>query len=117
MFETTKEQAEIYRWMFLATRLNGAADSGKYGYIDTAVILRHVEIGDVFEFLAKELGADVDYALAKLTDVDRHLLLQHWRTFAVAYEPAQFHVTRSGLSLLVAYVLSVVQRRHTAIPK
>ena len=56
MFETTKEQAEIYRWMFLATRLNGAADSGKYGYIDTAVILRHVEIGDVFEFLEATIG-------------------------------------------------------------
>ena len=67
MFETTKEQAEIYRWMFLATRLNGAADGGKYGYIDTAVILRHIAIGDVFEFLAKELGADVDCSRARET--------------------------------------------------
>ena len=46
----------------------------------------------------------MDYALDKLTDVDRHALLTDWRTFAVAYETTQFHVCRSGLALLVAYI-------------
>ena len=117
MFETIRERAEIYRWMFLATRLNGAAESGKYDHVDTAVILQHVEKGDVFEFLAQELGTDVDYALDKLTDVDRHSLLRQWRTFAVAYETQQFYVRRSGLALLVAYMLCQVQTRHAAIPE
>ena len=117
MFETTRQQAEIYRWMFLATRLNGAADSGKYDHVDTKVMLQHVEKGDVFEFLAQELGTDVDYALDRLTDVDRHTLLKHWRIFAGAYETQQFHVRRSGLALLVAYMLSLIQTRHTAIPE
>ena len=116
MFQTTRQQAEIYRWMFLAIRLNGAADSGKYDHVDTTVMLQHLEKGDVFEFLARELGVDVEYALQKLTDVDRHTLLKHWRTFAVAYETQQFHVRRSGLALLVAYLLCLIQMRHTAIP-
>jgi hypothetical protein len=70
--------------------------------------------GDVCEFLAHELRTDVD--LSKLTDVHRHTLLQHWRTFANSYETQQFHVRRSGLALLVAYLLHLIQIRHVAIP-
>jgi hypothetical protein len=42
--------------------------------------------------------------------------LQHWRTFATAYETQQFHVKRSGLALLVAYLLHLIQIRHVVIP-
>lgn len=114
MFKSSQQQAETLRWAVLATHLNGAADSGKYEHITTAVVLRHVADGDVFEFLAHELRTDVD--LTKLTDVHRHTLLQHWRTFATAYETQQFHVKRSGLALLVAYLLHLIQIRHVAIP-
>jgi hypothetical protein len=117
MFETIEEQKETLGWAVLATFLNGAADSGKYDFIDTSVILRHVEEGDVFEFLRQALGADVEYALAKLTDVHRHTLLDHWRTMATSYETYQFHVRRSGLALLVAYLLQLIQNRHVQIPK
>jgi hypothetical protein len=96
--------------------LNGAADSGKYDHIDTALILDHVQASDVFEFLRDELGADVEYALAKLTDVHRHRLLQHWHTMATGFETYQFHVRRSGLALLVAYLLHLIQNRHVQIP-
>ena len=91
MFQTIEEQNETLRWAVLATHLNGAADSGKYDHIDTTVILRHVQAADVFEFLRQELGSDVDYALAKLTDVQRHRLLQHWHTMATGFETYQFH--------------------------
>jgi hypothetical protein len=114
MFETTQQQAETLRWAVLATHLNGAADSGKYGHITAAVVVRHVADGDVFEFLAHELRTDVD--LSGLTDVHRHTLLQLWRTFATAYETQQFHVKHSGLALLVAYLLHLIQIRHVAIP-
>jgi len=96
VFQTIDQQNETLRWAVLATHLNGAADSGKYDHIDTAVILRHVRAADVFEFLHAELGADVEYALAKLTDVHRHRLLQHWQTMATAFESYQFHVRRRG---------------------
>jgi hypothetical protein len=36
---------------------------------------------------------------------------------AEAYEPWQFHVRRSGLALLVAYVLHLVDVQHAVIPK
>jgi hypothetical protein len=117
MFETVEEQKETLGWAVLATHLNGAADSGKYDDIDTTVILRHVEEGDVFEFLRQALGTDVEDALAILTDVHRHTLLHHWRTMATGYETYQFRVRRSGLALLVAYLLQLIQNRHVQIPK
>ena len=117
MVQTNEEQIETLRWAVLATHLNGAADSGKYDHIDTAVILRHVQSGDVLEFLRQQLGADVDYALTKLTDVHRHRLLQHWHALATGFETYQFHVRRSGLALLVAYLLHLIQNRHVQIPK
>lgn len=117
MFQTQKQQAETLAWAVLATHLNGAADSGKYSHIDTTVMLKHVNDGDVFEFLRSELGSDVDYALNKLTDVDRHMLRQHWRLMATGFETYQFHVRQSGLALLVAYLLHLIQNRHTQIPK
>ena len=70
MFQTLEQQNETLRWAVLATHLNGAADSGKYDHIDTSAILRHVEAADVFDFLRKELGADVEYALSRLTEVE-----------------------------------------------
>ena len=117
MFQSIEEQNETLGWALLATHLNGAADSGKYAHIDTAVMLRHVQAADVFEFLREELGSDVEYALGKLTDVHRHRLLQHWHAMATGYETYQFHVRRSGLALLVAYLLHLIGNRHVQIPK
>ena len=79
--------------------------------------MRHIERGDVFEFLRTELGPDVAYALGRLTDVHRHMLVKHWQTMAHGYETSQFHVQRSGLALLVAYLLHLIQNRHTQVPQ
>jgi hypothetical protein len=35
---------------------------------------------------------------------------------AEAYDPEQFHVSRNGLALLVAYVLHMIDIRHAEIP-
>ena len=106
MFETERQKRELQRWSKLAIQLNGAADTGAYERITTDVILREVTHGDVFAFLARELPPTV-WEISKLTDVDRHTLSKHWKTMA-GYAPAQFHVTRNGLSLLVAYVLHLI---------
>ena len=98
------------------TRSNDAADSANE-HIDTDVIVRHIAHGDVFDFLRIELGQDVAYALGKLTDVHRHMLVKHWQTLARGFETAQFHVQRSGLALLVAYLLHLIQNRHVRIPQ
>jgi len=117
MFETIAQQNETLRWAVLATYLNGAVDSGKYTHIDTAVMLKHVNAGDVFEFLRGELQDDVAPALDRLTDVHRHTLSKQWHTMATAYDTSQFHIRRSGLSLLVAYLLHLIQNRHAQIPR
>ena len=114
MFQTERQKAETRKWAVLATHLNGAVDTGKYEHMTTATVLGHVEQGDIFEVLARELRADVD--LSKLTDVDRHKLLDYWRNFAKAYDPQQFHVRHNGLALLVAYLLHLILIRHVTPP-
>ena len=116
MFETESQKGEIRRWSRLATQLNGAADTGNYDHITTAVMLRQLREGDVFDFLARELPEEV-WNISQLTDVDRHKLSQHWRIFATAYEPQQFHVRKSGLALLVAYILNLIDILHVTPPR
>jgi hypothetical protein len=111
-----EDRRETLRWAVLASHLNGAADSGKYDHIDTEIVRHHVEQGDVLDYLARELGKDVAYALEKLDDAQRHRLLQQCRLMAAAYEPSQFHVRRSGLALMVAYLLHFIQNVHVDIP-
>jgi hypothetical protein len=114
MFQTDRQQAETSRWAVLAIHLNGAVDSGKYQHITTEMILRELQDGDIFAFLSRELGKDVD--LTAWTDVERHQLLEHWHTFAMGFEPYQFEVRRNGLALLVGYLLHLIQIRHAKIP-
>jgi hypothetical protein len=116
MYQTRAEQQETLCWAVLAAYLNGAADSRKYEHIDPDVIVRHIEHGDVFEFLRTELGPDVAYALGRLTEVHRHLLVMHWQMMARGFDASQFHVRRSGLALLVGYLLHLIQNRHVQIP-
>lgn len=114
-FETESRKREIQRWSRLAIQLNGAADSGRFDHITTAVLLPELQGANIFQFLSRELPATV-WEISQLTDVDRHKLAQHWRMMAQAYEPAQFHVSRSGLALLVAYLLHLVDLAHATIP-
>jgi hypothetical protein len=95
--------------------LNGAADSGSYDHITIDVMVHELQHGDVFAFLTRELPGSV-WDISQLTDVDRHRLSQHWQLFAKAYEMAQFHVSRNGLALLIAYILTLVDRMHATIP-
>jgi hypothetical protein len=116
IFETERQKKEIQRWSRLAIQLNGMADTRHYDHITAAVVVRELQQGDVFEFLQRELPPVV-WEISQLTDIDRHKLTQHWRMFAEAYEPEQFHVTRSGLSLLVAYLLHLVDVLHASVPR
>jgi len=114
-FETEGEKREIQRWSRLAIQLIGAADSGKFDHITTAVVVKELQGPNVFEFLVRELPSNV-WDICKLTDVDRHKLSQHWRMLATSYEPTQFHVSRNGLSLLAAYVVHLIDTFHATIP-
>jgi hypothetical protein len=116
MFETENQMAEIRRWSRFAIQLNGAADSGRFDHITVGLMLQELQDGDVFEFLKRELPEQV-WEISKLTDVDRHKLSQHWKMFARAYDPKQFHVGRNGLALLVAYLLHLLDIFHATIPR
>ena len=61
----------------LATHVNGGADSRKCDHITTDMVKRELAGGDIFGFLERELGVDVDGR--RLTDVERHKLANVWR--------------------------------------
>jgi hypothetical protein len=115
MFETNAQRLSIQRWSRLAIQLNGAAASGRFDHITTAIIVNELARDRIFEFLEQELPAKV-WEISKLSDVDRHQLAQEWRILAKSYDPEQFHVSRNGLAMLVAYILHMIDIRHTAIP-
>ena len=115
MFESEKEKRAIQRWSRLAIQLNGAAESGRFDHVTIALIVSQLEGGRVFQFLQRELPAKV-WEICKLSDVDRHELSREWTMLAKAYDPEQFHVTRNGLALLVAYVLHMIDVRHAENP-
>jgi hypothetical protein len=115
MYESASQRAEIQRWSRLAVQLNGAIDTGRYDHVTTDVIVRVVRDGSVFDLLHSELPEEV-WRICKLTDVDRHKLSGHWKLMADGYDPSQFHVRRSGLALLVAYVLHLIDILHATLP-
>jgi hypothetical protein len=114
-FETENQKRTIQRWSRLAIQLNGAAESGRFDHVTTAVIKRELEQNRVFDFLRRELPARV-WEISKLDDVDRHQLAKEWKLMAEVYDSEQFHVSRNGLALLVAYVLHMIDIRHAVVP-
>src|SRR5262245_21533858 len=116
MYLKEAEQRALQRWSKLAIQLNGAFDSGRYDHITVDVVRQQLAAGTIFDFLAHELPVGV-WEVSKLSDVDRHQLAKEWQVMATAYDPQQFHVRQSGLALLVAYILHMIDIRHTALVK
>ncbi len=114
-FETSNDKRTIQRWCRLAIQLNGAADTGQYDHVSVPVVVKAARAGEVFTLLERELPPQV-WTIAKLTDVDRHQLSGAWKLAAEGFEASQYHVQRNGLSLLVAYVLSLIDMAHTIVP-
>ena len=113
-FETEHQKREIQRWSRLAIQLVGAADSGRFDHITTSVVASALNEERLFDLLDRELPTSV-WDICKLTDVDKHELSSQWHVLAHAYEPAQFHVTRSGLALLATCLLHLIDIGHATI--
>ena len=113
-YETNDQKRTIQRWARLAIQLNGALDTGAYAHLSVPVVLKEIQTGDIFALLTRELPGRLGDP--KLTDVDRHTLSKIWKTMADGFEPRQYHVERSGLALLVAYLLNLIDHSHTVIP-
>jgi hypothetical protein len=114
-YETDDLKRTIQRWARLAIQLNGAVDTGHYAHITVPVVVKEIRTGDIFGLLKRELPASV-WEIAKLTDVDRHTLSKVWKVAADGFEPRQYHVERSGLALLVAYILNLIDHSRAVIP-
>ena len=114
-YETDDQKRAIPRYARLALQLNGAMDTGDYGHLTVPVVVKEIRTGDIFALLKRELPASV-WETAKLTDIDRHTLSKIWKMAADAFEPRQYHVERSGLALLVAYLLNLIDHSHAVIP-
>jgi hypothetical protein len=115
-FETEEQKRSIQRWSRLAIQLNSAVESRKCDHITTEVIAGELDHDRVWVLLVRELPSTV-WDICKLSDVDRHQLAQEWKVMSKAYDPGQFHVSRNGLALLVAYVLHMIDIRHATIPR
>jgi hypothetical protein len=110
------QTVQLRRMLVLATHLNGAADTGKYSHITTDVVKREILAGRIFDFLARELDKDVASDLNKISEQERHMLSTAWRWAAEGFDTRQFHVERSGIALLVAYLLHIVSNGLTVVP-
>jgi hypothetical protein len=111
------ESADLRRLLTLAFHLNGAADTGRYEHVTTDVVKHEILSGRIFDFLSTRLTPEVAADVAKLSDKDRHWLSKALQFAAEGYETRQFHVERSGVALLVAYLLHLVSNRLTPIPQ
>lgn len=112
---TEMDRTEVRKLPLLAMQLNGAAHSGKYGHVTTDVVKKELASGDIFGFLAREVGADVD--LKPLDDKMRLELAREWQTASTAYETKQYHIEHNGLALLVAYLLGGIYMRVVIPPR
>jgi hypothetical protein len=113
---TEDDQRKVQRYSRLAIQLVGAADTSAFQDLTVEMVATELRDGDIFRLLYSRLPASV-WQISKLTDVDRHELAGMWRTFATAYDPAQFHVTDDGLLLLAAYLLHLIDIGHTVQEK
>lgn len=95
---------------FLAFYINGAIDSGKYSDVSISLIAEQIEAGTIFAFLQTRLADDIDLSI--LDEAKRKELLSEWQDLLAAVNARRkFGVEKSGLCLLVAYLLEGIQRR------
>jgi hypothetical protein len=97
----------IYKLSHLAQALNSALGSGRYHDITYKDVRERIDDGTIFEFLEERLGLRV--VLSTLRPVDRLELLLEWDDFRL--ETPLFDCHRSGLCLLVSYLLEGIIRR------
>ena len=99
---------------FLAFCLNGALDTGQYQDIGLDEVLGEIKRGSIFEFLERRLGDDIDLSI--VGERERQVFISEWRDMRAISAPRKFAVERSGLCLLVAYLLEGIQRRQDINP-
>jgi hypothetical protein len=93
----------VTKLTFIAHELNAALGSGRFHDISYDDIWRHIEDGTIFRFLSERLGLGVP--LSVLDPMDRTELLLQWENMRTCVEPFRYDGHRSGICLLVGYLL------------
>ncbi len=99
----------ISQLTFLGFYLNGAQGTDKYDHITIDKVKGELANGDIFQFLQKELGIDIDTSI--LSDEEKAALNEEWLDISIAVnESRKLCVDKGGLCLLVAYIFESIQR-------
>jgi hypothetical protein len=99
----------IYKLTNFTHQLNAALGSGKYTDITYDEVWRHIDDGTIFEFLRERL--EFSLAITALRPVDRLELLLEWDNLRGCIDPFYYDAHRSGLCLLVSYLLAGIAFR------
>lgn len=95
----------------LAFELNHALDLGRQDRISIAETIEHIERGDVFTWLPGALDVQFDFSLHMSNGADKEIV-EAWRSLANAIDhQRKFGVKYSGLSLLLAYTIELIQQK------
>jgi len=98
----------LTRFSYVAFNLICAIDSAKYSF-HFKDIEAHIERRDLFDYLKKKMGDDIDLSL--LDEKDKEELLDEWRDLYFSHIPSAFPVRNEGLCLLLAFCMEGMQRR------
>jgi hypothetical protein len=101
---------------FLGFYINSAIDTGKYDGISVSDVQDQIRAGTIFEFLQRKLGNDIDLSI--LDGEKKTELLKEWTGLVEAVdERRKMGIEKSGLTLLMAYLLEGIQQRQDSNPK
>lgn len=110
--QTDRDPVRVNLLTALAFVLNAAMDAGEHDALPIDDVKRVIRDGTVFTFLEEKLGEAISLDLSLLEPPVRGEIIRDWQDLADAVdEGRKFGVNRSGLSLLVAYVLEGIRRR------
>lgn len=97
----------------LAFQLNHAMDLDRQDRITIGETIEHIERGDVLEWLPGALDVHFDLSLQKHNGADKEIV-EAWVRLANAVDhERKMLVSNSGLSLLMAYTIELIQQRRT----
>lgn len=102
----------IFKLTALAFCFNEADDTGKYSGITVEAVKDAIVRRDIFYYLQKNLG-DESECLSIFSVADMQELNEEWAGYVQTLSPNRFEfcMNRSGLRLLIAYLLAGIQER------
>jgi hypothetical protein len=99
---------------FLILGLNHLIDCGVHTRISLNDAKASIRRGDVFAWLKKEFGDEIDVSLYDHNMAARDAISQSWKDLLAAYEGAErrkWGVQNNGICLLLAWTNELIQQR------